>query len=163
MVHQIKYGGKQKFGVRAGERLAGRMAPYLEGMDFAVPMPVHRARKRERGYNQALRIAQGFCRRSGIALRTDVLARIRSGTSQTSFDRRVRSENIKGNFSVRKAADLPLGGKSVLLIDDVMTTGATSSECAGVLKAAGAARVGIVTLARVLPSPVEEPSVLRST
>ncbi|MEP6821552.1 MAG: ComF family protein [Chthoniobacterales bacterium] len=113
--------------------------------DRVIPVPLHPARKRERGFNQAEVLAQLFAARAGLRMKTD-LERIRYTTTQTAFDRAERMENLRDAFRLRKKADVR--GLRVLLIDDVLTTGSTLSECARVLKANGAVSVHAATAAR---------------
>jgi competence protein ComFC len=113
--------------------------------DVIVPVPLHRARERERGFNQAALLADLLSREMSI-LAKPVLERVRYTTTQTAFDRTERMENLRGAFRLRKRADVR--GLRVLLIDDVLTTGSTVSECARVLKEAGASSVHAATAAR---------------
>jgi ComF family protein len=113
--------------------------------DVIVPVPLHRARERERGFNQAALLADLLSAEMSI-LAKPVLQRVRYTTTQTAFDRAERMENLRGAFRLRKHADVR--GLRVLLIDDVLTTGSTVSECARVLKDAGASSVHAVTAAR---------------
>ncbi|MBA2242324.1 MAG: ComF family protein [Chthoniobacterales bacterium] len=110
-----------------------------------MPVPLHPARKRERGFNQAELLAQSLSARAGLTMR-EPLERIRYTTTQTAFDRTERMENLRDAFRLRKKANVR--GLRVLLIDDVLTTGSTLSECARVLKAAGAISVHAATAAR---------------
>ena len=104
-----------------------------------------RARKRERGFNQAELLAFELQRHSDLPVR-DMLQRIRYTTTQTQFDRSERMENLKGAFRLRRGCNVQ--GLRVLLVDDVLTTGSTLSECAKVLKKAGAVSVHAATAAR---------------
>lgn len=114
-----------------------------------LPVPLHRARLRERGYNQALELARPLGRALGIPVRHDLLLRPRATAAQTELDAAARRRNVRGAFAVRADAALP---PHVVVLDDVMTTGATLAECARVLKRAGVARVDVWALARA-PSP----------
>jgi len=149
IVHEIKYGRKQKLGMDAGARLAKKIAGNMPLVDVVMAVPSHHSRVRERGYNQAHVIAQGFCKEAGLPLRADLLRRIKWTSSQTTKDRATRAKNIKGNFMVPRKARIAIQGANILLVDDVFTTGATLSECAGVLLDSGAARVSAATLVRV--------------
>jgi ComF family protein len=121
------------------ERLRGRR------FDVIVPVPLHPARQRQRGFNQAAVLAQLLSDKIGIPV-SSALQRIRFTTTQTAFDRSERMKNLRGAFRLRRKADVQ--GLQVLLIDDVLTTGATLSECARVLKKAGATSVYAATAAR---------------
>jgi competence protein ComFC len=113
--------------------------------DRLVPVPLHPARRRERGFNQADLLAELLSRRTSIPLQP-VLQRVRYTKTQTAFDRAERMENLRNAFRLRKNATVQ--GYRVLLIDDVLTTGSTLSECARVLKVAGAVSVHAATAAR---------------
>ncbi|RYD74865.1 MAG: ComF family protein [Verrucomicrobiaceae bacterium] len=113
--------------------------------DALVPVPLHSARQREREFNQAEMLAKLLSKRSGIPLST-CLQRIRYTTTQTRLDRHERMENLRGAFRVRNTPTVT--GSHLILIDDVFTTGSTVEECARVLRAAGAASVRVLTVAR---------------
>jgi len=113
--------------------------------DVVVSVPLHPARERERGFNQAALLADLVSAQMSIQNRP-VLERIRYTTTQTAFDRAERMENLHGAFRLRKNMDVR--GLRVFLIDDVLTTGSTLSECARVLKKAGACSVYAATAAR---------------
>jgi ComF family protein len=113
--------------------------------DVIVPVPLHPARERERGFNQAGLLAE--CLTEHIALPMEALLdRVRFTTTQTAFDRAERMQNLRDAFRLRKNANVRRS--RVLLIDDVLTTGSTLSECARILKRAGAASVYALTAAR---------------
>ena len=148
--------GKLKFGhsLAAGRVLAelwldavAEAAPALP--DLLVPVPLHAARLRERGYNQALELARPLARVLRIRLAPDLLERQLATPAQASLDAAVRRRNLRGAFTFVPAA-LPGGAipAHVALVDDVMTTGATLRECARVLRRAGIARVDVWVFAR---------------
>ena len=113
--------------------------------DVIVPVPLHPARQRERGFNQASLLAESLSAEISLPSRP-VLERVRYTTTQTALDRSERMENLRNAFRLRKNANVR--GLRVLLIDDVLTTGSTLSECARVLKRAGAISVHAATAAR---------------
>jgi competence protein ComFC len=113
--------------------------------DVIVPVPLHSGRERERGFNQAALLADSVSAEISIVV-NPMLERVRYTTTQTAFDRSERLENLRGAFRLRRGADVR--GLRVLLIDDVLTTGSTVSECARVLKEAGASSVHAATAAR---------------
>lgn len=148
LVHDFKYGAQRhlRYPLAAwlretldDARLRGRH------FDLIVPVPLHPARERERGFNQAALLAELLADSLQLPARP-VLERIRYTTTQTAYDRAERMENLAGAFRLRKNRDVR--DLRVLLIDDVLTTGSTLSECARVLKAAGAASVHAATAAR---------------
>ena len=113
--------------------------------DALLPVPLHAARLRERGYNQALELARPLARGLGIALRPDLLVRHRATTAQSDLDAAARRRNVRGAFGITPGAVLP---PHVALVDDVMTTGTTLRECARTLLRGGVARVDVWVLAR---------------
>ena len=117
------------------------------GADIIVPMPLHRARLAERGFNQSAEIARCLARSIGVPLALDMLVRIRHTAPQSELPHAERAVNVRGVFSCRRE----MSGLSVALVDDVMTTGATLDEAARILKRAGAARVENWVAARTLP------------
>lgn len=137
----------------AAELAAGRVLSALwqrEPMpaslpSLLLPVPLHTARLRQRGYNQALELAKPLARAYGLSLRHDLLLRQRATGAQTELDARERRRNVRGAFALRPGAVLPA---HVALLDDVMTTGATLAECARVLRRAGVARIDVWALAR---------------
>ena len=148
LVHDFKYGHQRHLRHPLAEwlgeavndsRLRGRR------FDLIVPVPLHPARERERGFNQATLLAELLARQVAVPLRP-VLERIRYTTTQTAYDRAERMENLHDAFRLRK--NMNVRELHVLLIDDVLTTGSTLSECARVLKEAGAISVHAATAAR---------------
>ncbi len=156
LIHQFKYRGKTRLGAGLGELLAAAFVRCFAGREPEVlaPVPLHGRRFRQRGFNQAHLLAvhlAGALRRGETGLQAgrlerELLRRRRPTRPQTGLGRRQRHANIRNAFQVSDPARVD--GKRILLIDDVMTTGATVNECARVLKAGGAARVDILTLAR---------------
>lgn len=113
--------------------------------ELIVPVPLHRGRLRQRGYNQALELARWLLVAHAIPWRHDILRRERNTSAQTELDRRARHRNMRGAFRLREGVALP---DHVALLDDVMTTGATLAECARQLKRAGVRQVDVWALAR---------------
>lgn len=129
--------------VRAGVGL-------INDADLVVPVPLHRLRLWRRRYNQAALLALGIAKLAGRQTVPDLLLRTRATPSQGRLSAAQRRVNVRGAFAVRPQRRDLLAGKRVLLVDDVMTTGATVSASARVLLRAGAAAVDVVTLARVV-------------
>ena len=148
LVHEFKYGRQRHLRHPLSEWLGETMADSrLRGwrFDLIVPVPLHPARERERGFNQATLLAELLSSRIGVPLR-NVLERIRYTTTQTAYDRAERMENLHDAFRLRKKMNVR--ELRVLLIDDVLTTGSTVSECARILKDGGAISVHAATAAR---------------
>lgn len=126
-------------------------AELVASADLIAPVPLHRWRLMRRLYNQSAELARAVAIRAGRreALALDLLRRTRATPSQEGRTRAGRIQNVSGAFAVRRRWAERLAGRRVLLIDDVLTTGATLSACAEALKAAGAAGVDALTLARV--------------
>ncbi|MDO1530366.1 ComF family protein [Fulvimonas sp. R45] len=143
-----KFGAELAAG-RALSALWQREPPVLPLPQLILPVPLHHARLRRRGYNQALELARPLARHCGVPLRHDVLQRLRATDAQTELDAAARRRNVRGAFAVRAGLALPA---HVAVLDDVMTTGATLAECARALKRAGVRRVDVWALARA-PSP----------
>ncbi len=119
---------------------------------LVIPVPLYRGKRRQRGFNQAEMIARAAIKVSAIRerllLAPDILVRTRETHSQIGLTSHQRRENLRGAFAVPRA--LEVTGQEVLLVDDVYTTGTTASECARVLRRAGAAKVWVATVARTL-------------
>jgi ComF family protein len=116
----------------------------MEAADLVVPVPLHPQRLKQRGFNQALLLAQAF---PEVHLERQLITRVRHTPPQTGLNPKERRDNVKGAFAVPRPHLAQ--GKNVLLIDDVFTTGATVRECARVLRQAGAQQVDVLTVARV--------------
>jgi ComF family protein len=156
LIHLLKYQAIRPAARPLGRHLAETIRPMLQEFTdgepvLLVPVPLHRARRRTRGFNQAeeiSRVALRELRDPSVEFRPKVLVRTRSTESQTGFTREQRRENLRGAFAVPDPARI--SGRSVLLVDDVLTTGATADECARILLRAGAKQVLVVTVARAV-------------
>lgn len=115
--------------------------------DAIIPVPLHFVKYNERGFNQAERLSAFLSKSTGIQLNTRLLKRVKYTETQTTLDRTKRGENVKNAFAVSDNS-MWLKGKRLILIDDVMTTGATVNECAKVLRRAGAVEIAVWTVAR---------------
>ncbi|MBI3318236.1 MAG: ComF family protein [Candidatus Omnitrophica bacterium] len=148
LILEMKYRGQLSL-ARPG---AGWMTAAVQGAaeelspEWIVPVPLHPARLRERTFNQAQALAQPLAQALKLPCRGDVLERRKPTPPQTGLSRLERLENVRGAFSLRPGAVVQ--ASSVLLVDDVFTTGATLEACAQVLKKTGVSRVAAVTLAR---------------
>ena len=145
LIHLFKYDKMRPL----ARPLAGHMAavlPQLGVIDLCVPVPLFRWRRWQRGFNQSELLAVELCRAAGIQLGRGVLQRVKATESQAGLSNRARLANMAGAFAVRKPE--LVNGRRVLVIDDVMTTGATLEACAKTLKKAGAGYVAALTIAR---------------
>ncbi len=148
-VHAFKFGGRRALAAPLGDLLVEVAGGLPTGPpDLLLPVPLHPRREHERGFNQAALLARRVGRSWGCPVREDVLARAVPTQSQTELDAVARRANVRTAFRLRRSA--PVAGRHVLLVDDVLTTGATLSECARCLREAGAALVGALTVARVV-------------
>ena len=147
LIHALKYGGMWKLAPQLSREMARQIRAHerFAAADSLVPVPLHRLRRRERGFNQSEKLAEGISKVTGQAL-FPALERARYTRTQTTLSAEERRNNVEGAFRVRKG--VAACGRSVLLVDDVLTTGATVRECARVLWQAGAAEVSVVVAAR---------------
>lgn len=148
LVHQIKYSGQKEAGTVIGRWYGEELKigyPLLSEVDYIVGVPLHKARLQQRGYNQADWIGQGIAEGLAKPFRDNVLIRTRFSTSQTRKNRLERYKNVANVFAVMNPGEV--AGKHVVIVDDVLTTGATIETCAEVLFAAGCKTVGILTIA----------------
>jgi ComF family protein len=157
LVHQLKYADRHDARTLLGRWLAEAGRELLPGADIIVPVPLSRLRLLQRQFNQAAVLAGELSRQTGIAADPLLLTRTRSTRSQVGMTRDQRRRNVAGAFSVPARRRACLRGRSVLLIDDVVTTGATVDACARALKRAGAARVDVLALALVTGEALAAP------
>ena len=150
LIHLLKYQRVRPVASLLGGLLAEALtAVQLPPSLLVVPVPLYKRKLRDRGFNQAEEVARALVRRrsvAGIQLEASSLVRVRETASQTGLTRHQRRANLRGAFSVMRAQRI--AGKSVLVVDDVMTTGTTAGECARVLLRAGARQVFVATVAR---------------
>jgi ComF family protein len=147
-IHQFKYEGVRALAAPLGRLMSEQWPSLSAGMgavDAIVPVPLHRRRERERGFNQAALLAREFGPRIGVDVVEGVLVRHRSTAPQVELDAQQRTANVQGAFSTRGAL---LSGRNVLLIDDVCTSGATLEACCAALIDAGVLSVRAFTLTR---------------
>ncbi|HEY7363884.1 MAG TPA: ComF family protein [Methylomirabilota bacterium] len=146
-VHAFKFHGKRALARPLADLVVEQCAPGLPApADALVPVPLAPARERERGFNQAALLAERVGRALARPVRARWLGRARPTRPQSELAADERRRNVRGAFRAAPAVD----GRHVLVIDDVLTTGATAAECARALRAAGARIVGVLTVARVV-------------
>jgi ComF family protein len=146
-VHALKYGGERRLVEPLASLMAERWRRTSRGGDLLVPVPVHAARRRERGFDQAEELARVVGRILDLEVAT-CLTRQHKTTAQHSLGRTDRARNVGHAFVVAPRASRSVAGRWVVLVDDVMTTGATLRGCAAALREAGAGGVSALTLAR---------------
>jgi ComF family protein len=147
LLHQLKYNGKPEVGFVLGKEFGfelGKIDAY-KNIDYLVPVPLHPKRLKQRGYNQAEEIAKGLQESMGIPVSTDNLIRSGYTETQTRKSRTERVKNVSKAFKLDKPENFK--DKHILIIDDVVTTGATLEECAAIVLESEGAKVSIATLA----------------
>lgn len=148
LVHQLKFSEKISYARSIGEMLFLRLQAEIqlskEKPECLLPVPLHKARLRQRGFNQSIEIARVLAKKLAIPIEYDAVMRQRKTTTQTGLNAKQRQKNIKGAFCVVGEINY----KHVLIIDDVVTTGSTVNELARVLKKNKVERVGVLSIAR---------------
>jgi len=141
VIHQLKYNKKFVIGKFLGKKLGSALKEKIKDwdIDVIIPVPLHHLKKAERGYNQSLYIAKGIGEELRIKVGSLIIKRKRFTQSQTTMNKEEREANIKDAFSMRGKS--VIAGKNILLVDDVITTGATIKECGKVLLETGANKV----------------------
>jgi len=150
LIHRFKYDKKIPLGKRLAQSLGQAVAQERDfaSCDLVIPVPLHRARHRERGFNQSEVLADGVSQAINLPLAKEILKRKKNTKDQTYLNAQQRAENVRDAFVV--AQPKKINDKKVVLVDDVITTGATLNECARMLEKAGAKRIFAVTLAVVV-------------
>jgi ComF family protein len=146
LIHDLKYHGKEALGEWLGRVAAEEFAPegFFEGIDMIVPVPITWRRKWRRGYNQSTAIARGVAQVTGLTVAAKALKRTHFTRSQTQLSVSERMANVVGAFRLRRPDGI--AGRHILLVDDIVTTGATASECAKELEKAGAAGISVLSI-----------------
>ena len=147
ILHQLKYGGRKDLGEIMGRFMAAELAAtgFFRGIDVIIPVPLHPRKQKLRGYNQSECIARGVSAVTGIPIDVSSVLRRRHTETQTRKSAYERWENVDGIFLLRYPERFV--GKHILIVDDVLTTGATTTACADALKDVGGVHVSILTLA----------------
>ncbi len=149
-IHQWKYQGKATLTPFLGQWMIEGLYRYWDPkhLDLLIPVPLHKQRLRERGFNQALLLVKELSHRTGIPYRKRILQKVRPTLPQVNLSGVEREKAVRGSFEIVRKEELE--EKRILLVDDVYTTGATVNECSKVLLAAGAERADVFTLAHAL-------------
>jgi ComF family protein len=148
VIRRLKYGRDQSLSYALGQCLGDTIPLNSSDYDLVIPVPLHRRRLRWRGFNQAALLGRIVARKMDLRLDVAALVRTRDTPPQTRQDSAQRRHNVRGAFAV--ARPQRIANRRLLLVDDVMTTGATLDECARTLLAAGARNVDVFTLARAI-------------
>ena len=150
LIHELKYRNNPELGVWlgriCGEDLKGSL--FLRNVDYIIPVPLHPKRERTRGYNQSFMLAKGLSESTTVKVRNDVIKRIVNNKSQTTKTKMERLKNISGVFRLNSTEDLE--GKHILLLDDLLTTGATLEECAKTILQIPKVKISILTFGSVV-------------
>ncbi len=149
LILKYKHGDQQQFSGLFARWIARAASDLIADADAVAPVPLHRIRLLSRRFNQAAEIARPLARHAGLDYLPDALIRIRATTSQGGKSMRGRRLNVKAAFAVTEAGRRRIKGRRILLIDDVLTTGATGEACARTLLDAGARAVDLAVIARV--------------
>jgi len=150
LVHALKYQDRTDLAPAMGRWMARAGQELLEQADVLVPVPLHWRRGWSRRYNQSGALAQVISRQSGVSLASAALRRVRATEQQVGLSRTQRANNVQGAFKVAADRSHDIAGRRVVLIDDVLTSGATTDACARALLRAKAAQVDVLVFARVV-------------
>lgn len=150
LVHRLKYGDRLELALTLGRMMGQAGRELVAQADLVVPVPLHRTRLWSRRFNQAAALAGVVARQSGLPLASDGLARVKRTRQQVGLTRAQRADNLQGAFKVADAMRPRIEGRHILLIDDVLTTGATVNAAARALLRAGATEIDVLTFARVV-------------
>ncbi|MBN9455368.1 MAG: ComF family protein [Bosea sp.] len=150
LVHKLKYGDRTELALTLGRMMLQAGRDLVADADLAVPVPLHRTRLWSRRFNQAALLAAIVAEKSGLPLRPNLLVRAKRTRRQVGLSRVQRADNLQGAFRVPEEARPQLEGRHVLLVDDVLTTGATANAAARALLRGGARQVDLLSFARVV-------------
>ncbi len=153
LVHALKYQDRTDLAPAMGRWMARAGRELLQDADILIPVPLHWRRAWHRRYNQAGALARVIEQASGVKLRGNLLQRVRPTEQQVGLSRPQRTSNVQGAFKVSADRQPEIAGRRVILIDDVLTSGATTDACARALLRAKAAQVDVLVFARVVDSP----------
>lgn len=144
LLHRLKYKERQGIGLFLGKHLGEALKPLGWQLDAIIPVPLHKKKQAKRGFNQSELIAEGIGEVLSIPVWTQVLERVKNTTTQTNKSRQERMDNVKDAFKMK--GEKSLMNKHILLIDDVLTTGATLESCANELLSVNSVKVSVATV-----------------
>lgn len=147
MILDYKYNGKGYMGIYFGDMLTDKLTSLVFPVECVVPVPIHKSRERSRGYNQTAIMAKRLCYNTGLNYRERGLVRIKETTLLRSMSPLERENTMRDAFAVTEYEKQYIDGMSILLVDDIITTGATADACAKTLLEGGAREVYLITLA----------------
>lgn len=150
LVHRLKYGDRIDLSLSLGRMMTQAGRELLDEAELIAPIPLHRMRLWSRRFNQAATLAGVISRQAGVPLAPALLARVKRTRQQVGLTRSQRADNLQGAFRVPDAMRPQVAGRRILLVDDVLTTGATANAAARTLLRAGAGAVDVLTFARVV-------------
>jgi ComF family protein len=150
LVHAFKYGDRIDLGPSMGRWIARAGQELLADADALVPVPLHWRRQWARRFNQAVALAQAISQTSGVPVLDDALKRVRATRQQVGLTQPERESNVQGAFGLTPEGKAAVRGKRLILVDDVLTSGATVDTCARVLLRSGALNVDVLVFARVV-------------
>jgi len=150
LVHSLKYGDRLDIAGTAGRWMVRAGHDVLQGADALVPVPLHWRRLWARRFNQSALLARAVATASGVGVAYDALNRVKPTAQQVGLSRKERAGNVQGAFRVPPEGKAEVSGRRLVLIDDVLTSGATADACARALLRAGAANVDVLVFARVV-------------
>jgi ComF family protein len=149
LLHRFKYKGETQIGITLGQWFGAELkrAPLYQTVEGIVPVPLHPKKERKRGYNQSRLFAEGLAAATGWSLEPEALKRNRHTATQTNLSREERQQNVSGAFTLFRRERLE--GRHILLVDDVLTTGATIQACAAELLKVAGVKVWVATIAHI--------------
>ncbi len=147
LIHQLKYKGNQEIGIYLGKLMGDQLinSGRFENIDAIIPLPMHPDKQRKRGYNQAEILAKGISQKINVQVLNDIVLRSKTTSTQTNKQRIERWTNVDGTFIIQNQSTIL--GKNILLVDDVITTGATLEACTNVILSIENTTVSIAVLA----------------
>jgi len=150
LVHALKYGDRLDLAPTMGRWMARAGRELLADADALIPVPLHWRRLWARRFNQSALLAKAVAQESGVKVADTVLKRVKATAQQVGLSQAERAQNVQGAFRVPTECKAEVAGRRLILIDDVLTTGSTAEACARGLKRAGAARIELISWARVV-------------